>query len=103
MFIEFIHQENEKAQGIPMQNIRTANTTENEYFLRKTKRGINVVSPDTEMRYDLQEGPQQFRQYVFNPQFSTPTSLPLSFFFGYQILHEMKEWKKRGHVSLFII
>lgn len=86
-----------------MQNFKPANTTENKYFVGKTTRGINVVSPDTEMKYDHQEGLMEIRQYVFNPQFLTPTSLPLSFFFGYQILHEMKEWKKSGHVSLVII
>lgn len=62
----------------------------------------NIVSPEPKKKDGHQEGPIEFRQYVFNPQFSTPTSLPLSFFFGYQILHKMKEWEQRGHVSLFL-
>lgn len=62
---------------------------------KNTKR-ISVVSPERKI-----EGPTEIKQYVFNPQFSTPTSLPLSFFFGYQILHEMKEWEQRGHVRIF--
>lgn len=103
MFIDFINQESKKTPGIPVQNLKSANTTENKYFVGKTTRGINVVSPDTEMKYDPQEEHMEIRQYVFNPQFLTPTSLPLSFFFGYQILHEMKERKKSGHVSLVII
>lgn len=97
---DFINQESKKTPGIPMQNLKSANTTENKYFVGKTTRGINVVSPDTEMKYDPQEEHMEIRQYVFNPQFLTPTSLPLSFFFGYQILHEMKERKKSGHTLL---
>lgn len=64
---------------------------------KKNKKSVNAITPEPEKKHDLQE-----RQYVFNPQFSTPTSLPVSFFFGYQILHEKKKWGERGHVSLVI-
>lgn len=86
-----------------MQVNRNVNTTGKKTpFLRRNTKSINVVIPELKKKKDLQEEHIQFRQYVYNPQFSTPTSLPLSFFFGYQILHEMKEWEQRGHVSRFI-
>lgn len=56
----------------------------------------NSVSPDTERNTESSEGS---RDYVFDPKYTTPTSLPLSFFFGYHILHESKQWDERGHVS----
>lgn len=69
---------------------------------RRNKTRVNVITPEPKKKHDLQEGHIEFRPYVFNPQFSTPTALPLSFFFGYQILHERQEIKERGHVSLVI-
>lgn len=42
------------------------------------------------------------RAYVMNPRFSTPTSLPLYFYLGYQVLQENEEFMKDcGKVSLF--
>lgn len=89
--------------NIPKHVPRPVNTTEKmSSFFRKIIKGVNFISPETEMKNNPQKGPTEFRQYVFNSQFSTPTSLPLSFFFGYQILHEKKKWNNRGHVSFVI-
>lgn len=42
------------------------------------------------------------RVHVLNPKYSTPTSLPLYFYFVYQILQETKGFKLLGPVSLDI-
>lgn len=42
------------------------------------------------------------RVHVLNPKYSTPTSLPLYFYFVYQILQEKKELDQLGPVSLDI-
>lgn len=64
----------------------------------------NSVSPETNESEPL-EGFNKVRQYVFDPKYSAPTSLPLSFFFGYQVLHESEKWDQGGygHVSIFFI
>lgn len=50
-------------------------------FLRK-----NSISPTEKTIYELLEGfKKDIRPYVLNPKFSAPTSLPLYFFFGYQL------------------
>lgn len=44
--------------------------------------------------------------YVLNPKYTTPTSLPLCFFFGYQLMQvpENKHGiEKCGHVGIFNI
>lgn len=66
-------------------------------FLRK-----NYVRPYTDYNDPL-EGSNKVRQYVFDPKYSAPTSLPLSFFVGYQVLHESGTWDQGGygHVRIF--
>lgn len=103
MFIDFIHKENETTQEFPLLIPKPVKTTEKKSSFWKTLNGKNLVSPETVMKNDHDTRSTGFKQYVFNPQFSTPTSLPLSFFVGYQILHEKKEWKQHGDVSLLII
>lgn len=39
------------------------------------------------------------RPHVLNPKFSTPTSLPLYFYFVYQLLQESKRLEDCGPVS----
>lgn len=97
MLIDSMSKENENTEGNPMQVHMNVNTTGKKASL--PKKSINAVSPETEEKNVVQE---EFRQYVFNPQFLTPTSLPVSFFIGYQILHERKELGQRGHVSFVI-
>lgn len=41
---------------------------------------------------------KDFRPYVLNPKYSCPTSLPLYFYFGYQILQETEQMKECGPV-----
>lgn len=51
-------------------------------------------------------GLMESRPYVLNPKYSTPTSLPLYFYFGYQLMqgpnskHKIEKW---GHVRIFEI
>lgn len=97
LLIDSMNKENRKTEGNPIQVHRNVNSKGKKAPLHR--KSINVVGPETEKKDVIQE---EFRQYVFNPQFSTPTSLPLSFFFGYQILHEMNELGLRGHVSFII-
>lgn len=62
----------------------------------------NPINPETNKSEPL-EGFNKVRQYVYDPKYSAPTSLPLSFFFGYQVLHESEKWDQGGdgHVSIF--
>lgn len=62
----------------------------------------NSVSPETDKNEPF-EGFNKVRQYVFDPKYSAPTSLPLSFFVGYQVLHESEKWDQGGdgHVRIF--
>lgn len=41
---------------------------------------------------------KDFRPYVLNPKYSCPTSLPLYFYFGYQLLQEKGQMKECGPV-----
>lgn len=41
---------------------------------------------------------KDFRPYVLNPKYSCPTSLPLYFYFGYQLLQETEQMKECGPV-----
>ena len=36
---------------------------------------------------------------VLNTEFTSPTSLPLYFYFGYQFLQEENRWQESGHVG----
>lgn len=102
LILEFLHKEGKKTKVNHKQvNSNGIATGKKAPLQRRNTKSINVVIPEQEKKNDPHEEHIEFRQYVFNPQFSTPTSLPISFFFGYQILHEMKEWEQRGHVSLF--
>lgn len=67
-------------------------------FLRR-----NSINPQEKSFYDTLEGSNKVRQYVFDPKYSAPTSLPLSFFVGYQVLHESGTWDQGGdgHVRIF--
>lgn len=56
----------------------------------------NSVSPQEDM---LEGFNKKSRTHVLNPKYSTPTSLPLYFYFVYQILQEAKELTKLGPVS----
>lgn len=65
----------------------------------------NSVRPYTNYNdhNDPLEGSNKVRQYVFDPKYSAPTSLPLSFFVGYQVLHKSGKWDQGGdgHVRIF--
>lgn len=93
----------------PAQNEKKENTIEQEKTHQKKKFSLfgklvqrNPVSPGIYKNEPL-EGFNKVRQYVFDPKYSTPTSLPLSFFFGYQVLHESEKWDQGGdgHVRIF--
>lgn len=43
---------------------------------------------------------KDFRPYVLNPKYSCPTSLPLYFYFGYQLVQEKQQMKECGPVLL---
>lgn len=60
-------------------------------FLRK-----NSVSPQ-DVKFEGFN--MKSRTHVLNPKYSTPTSLPLYFYFVYQLLQEEKKIKQYGPVS----
>lgn len=65
-------------------------------FLRK-----NSIGPSEKTIYELLEGfKKDIRPYVLNPKFSAPTSLPLYFFFGYQLFQESESLERCGPVRL---
>lgn len=49
------------------------------------------------------KGLKESRPYVLNPKYTTPTSLPLYFYFGYQLMQGKGEINECGHVSIFHI
>nr|XP_034329613.1 transient receptor potential cation channel subfamily M member-like 2 isoform X2 [Crassostrea gigas] len=65
-------------------------------FLRK-----NSIGPSEKTIYELLEGfKKDIRPYVLNPKFSAPTSLPLYFFFGYQLFQESESLERCGPILL---
>lgn len=61
----------------------------------------NSVRPEEKnMKQLLEAFKKKSRPYVLSPKYSTPTSLPLYFYFGYQLLQESELMKKCGHVLL---
>ena len=47
----------------------------------------------------LEEYKKESRPYVLKPKYTSPSSLPLYFYFGYQLLQEQAAMEKSGHVS----
>lgn len=59
----------------------------------------NSISPEEDTIHELLEGyKKESRPGVLNPKFTSPTSLPLYFYFGYQLLQESDLLQKCGHV-----
>lgn len=75
--------------GPPLKGLSLTNK-----FLEK-----NSVEPEDTM---LEGSNMISRAHVLNPKYSTPTSLPLYFYFVYQILQESDELGQLGPVSLDI-
>lgn len=62
-------------------------------LLRTNSTSANYITP-------LLEEFKESRPYILNPKYSAPTSLPLYFFFGYQLLQELSNlMEKCGPVS----
>lgn len=60
----------------------------------------NSVRPEeTMMNQLLEDYKKESRAYVLNPKYASPTSLPLYFYFGYQLLQESKLLMDSGRVS----
>lgn len=69
--------------------------------LSLTKRILQKNSD--ELGYTMVKGSKMIsRAHVLNPKYSTPTSLPLYFYFVYQILQESNKLDQLGPVSLDI-
>lgn len=59
----------------------------------------NSVNPEKKIIDQILGGFKlESRPYVLNPKFSTPTSLPLYFYFGYQLLQESDLLEECGPV-----
>lgn len=74
------------------------NTTKGSSLAWKLLRR-NFVSPEEQIIHQVLEGFKESRPYVLNPQYSSPTSLPLYFYFGYQLLQELDLTEECGPVS----
>lgn len=61
----------------------------------------NFVSPEEKIIHQVLEGFKESKPYILNPKYSTPTSLPLYFYFGYQLLQESELTEECGPVSVF--
>lgn len=73
------------------------------FFLDERNMEGSTIAPNISRkeRIDLRllEGyKKEFRPYVLNPKYSCPTSLPLYFYFGYQLLQETEQMKECGPV-----
>lgn len=63
----------------------------------------NSVSPETKFpKKSREDFKMESRPYVLNPKYSTPTSLPLYFYFVYQLLQETERLEECGPVSKII-
>lgn len=62
----------------------------------------NATSPEENIKGFL-KGYKDSRPYVLNPKYSTPTSLPLYFYFGYQLLQEYNKVVECGPARIFYI
>ncbi|XP_078329885.1 transient receptor potential cation channel subfamily M member-like 2 [Crassostrea virginica] len=61
----------------------------------------NSIKPEEKAMNLLLEGyKRESRPYVLNPKYTSPTSLPLYFYFGYQLLLESKLMQECGHILL---
>ena len=61
----------------------------------------NSVRPEEKTMNEILEGyKKQPVPDVLNQKFTSPTSLPLYFYIGYQLLKESRLMQKCGHVSL---
>lgn len=59
----------------------------------------NSVQPEQKkMMQLLGDYKKESRAYVLNPKFASPTSLPLYFYFGYQLLQESNLLMRSGRV-----
>lgn len=61
----------------------------------------NFTSPEEKIIKKVLIGYKESRPYVLNPKYSTPTSLPLYFYFGYQLLQEYNKIVECGPVRMF--
>lgn len=59
----------------------------------------NSIRPEDEIIEQILKGfKKESKTYVLNPKYSTPTSLPLYFYFGYQLFQESKCFEECGPV-----
>ncbi|XP_061190312.1 transient receptor potential cation channel subfamily M member 8-like [Saccostrea echinata] len=72
-------------------------TTVSVVQLRKS----NAVMPQDEEIERLFSQHRESRAYVLDTKYSSPTSLPLYFYFEYQFLQELGKLKEYGHMLLF--
>lgn len=61
---------------------------------------LRTNSVDPEFIIPLFNEFKESRPFILNPMYSTPTSLPLYFFFGYQLLQESDLMKRCGPILL---
>lgn len=62
----------------------------------------NSIRPEDEIIEQILKGfKKESKTYVLNPKYSTPTSLPLYFYFGYQLFQESKCFEECGPILLF--
>lgn len=57
---------------------------------------------ETTLKELIEKYKKQPRRNVLNASFTSPTSLPLYFYFGYQLLEESTQWQECGHVRSLI-
>ncbi|XP_056002354.1 transient receptor potential cation channel subfamily M member 2-like isoform X2 [Ostrea edulis] len=60
----------------------------------------SVKLEENTMNRLLEDYKKESRSYVLSPKYASPTSLPLYFYFGYQLLQELKLLPKSGHILL---
>jgi hypothetical protein len=71
----------------------------NTYSIGFTLLNQESVIPQTDQMTQVLNEYKESRAYAMKSTFSTPSSLPLYFYFGYQLLQESKLLQSCGHVS----
>ncbi|XP_056002351.1 uncharacterized protein LOC125661865 isoform X2 [Ostrea edulis] len=81
-------------KGPPQYNVNST------FSIGFTKLNQDSVTPQTKQMTQVLNEYKESRTYVIQSTFSTPSSLPLYFYFGYQLLQESNLLQSCGHILL---
>lgn len=77
--------------GTSERAVKTVNNDNSDKKISLAWRLLRTNSTSAKFITPLLEEFKESRPYILNPKYSAPTSLPLYFFFGYQLLQESSD------------